>query len=1149
MRTGAALAAEDSWATPFSNAMTLLMLAGAVVLFYVGVSDARARWFLNWLSNNLKVPAFFWGLLGLLGLTATTTATVLKARELFLAYRNPEPAGDQSGTIVLLIFLVGAVLASTKTLSNARRMYAAGAAARADRLRVLNPLSKLRTSEKLSSPSGRYLAFVFSLFMSAPLWLGTVAVYRLSEPAGSNVLLHCLSTSLLGLWLCGYARTSRSLTSPASMLVGIGLRVIGTAGCVLGLSLWTSSLLLFLFKEHAPDWWIYGFYGPVGMVLAGHVYHAGQDVLRYSRRHLTKIIRDPDDLDGESFVLYLRPFPNDALQASPQRMPWRGMMPLAGLFVTGRSEEERVAAALKKQVGPLVAVGEPGETLPYVGASRLYLPLHDWQDPVRKLMAQARMVVLSLGPGEGTMWELREALRTLPPERLVLLAPMGRDEYEEFRLRVQADLEEHDVRVRPRSRAATHVPVLPESTSRGSMPSVVQGAIYFSPTWTAEYVNLEDFALVSSAFFDRLPRALKAGLRPAVQQLAAHEFDPDRPADNPDTPDTPDAPDAPDAPASRERALVADARYQRAGIAAAAVLNIVCLAVALAYVPESGGRSSGEDDSKSPRTTGFNDATHQVVNKSSARGGTLKFVGTSDADSWDPQRTDYSFVRDFMRFYTRQLVTYRSAPGAKGHDLIPDLATSRARITNGGRTYTYRLKSGIAWEDGKPITSRDIKYGIERIWGKNGVPGGSTYLQEVLDPNHLYQGPYEDSGKQGLKSIETPDDRTIVFRLPQPNGAFEQMLAMPAGSPVRKDKDSKAAYGRRPFSSGPYKWRSYRPGKSLTLIRNDAWKRSTDRARTALPDKITLTMFTDSAKAERELLSGKYDLDVVGWGVGQNGYDAIIRRDRGATFDNPYNGYLNFAALVRSVKPFGNIHCRRAVIHGADLVAARDASATSLVADIATHMMPTVVPGSDPAYDPFGIARNRGKPDTVKARSELEKCGNPNGFKTTIAAAAGNDEETAIARSLQTSLGKIGIRAEIDTYEGAWAATVGDPGVVRKRNYGIIVSGWAPDLPSAQGVLPRLVHSKYILPTGNFNYSTLKDPALDKRLDAAAAEADPHKSAADYEAINKMISEHAVFLPVTLEKVVRWRNPRLTNVHTTDSFNGLYDYASLGVTS
>jgi hypothetical protein len=535
-RTGIAevvLAADNGWAAPFSDAIALLMLAGAAVFFYMGISQARARWFLRWLADNLRGPAVFWGLLGLLSMAATVTATVLQAREVFLEFRKPAPSQDVWLHALLLIFLVGSVFAAWKTLTNARRMYAAGAAPRADRLRVLNPLSTLRTAEKLSSPSGRYLVFIFSLFVTAKFWLGSIGVYLQSEPAGSNVFPHIASMSLFALALCAYARSSRRLTSAASTLTGISLRIIGTAGCILALSLWTSSLLLFIFKAHAPEWWIYGYYGPLGMVLAGRAYDAGQDVLRFSRRHLTKIIRDPAQLDRESFGLYLRSFPKDALQATPQRLPLRGLMPLVRLFVTGRSEEEQIAAALKRSVGPLIAVGTPGEVLPYVGASRMYLPLDDWQGPVRRLLAQARMVVLSLGPSEGTMWELREAMRTVPPERLVLLVPMARDEYEEFRLHAEVDFEDHDVRVRPRGSTETLVPVLPRSTSRGTMQSVVQGLIYFSPEWTAEYVNLEDLALASSVFFDRLPWALKAGLRPVVRQLAAYEFDPDHPTDVP----------------------------------------------------------------------------------------------------------------------------------------------------------------------------------------------------------------------------------------------------------------------------------------------------------------------------------------------------------------------------------------------------------------------------------------------------------------------------------------------------------------------------------------------------------------------------------------------------------------------------------------
>jgi hypothetical protein len=548
---GMIFARADSWGRTYSYVMGVLQFGGAAVFAYIGLSNGRARRLLYWSSKDLRASALFWGLTGLLSFTASSTVTVVLARELFL--ENRKPTGVQPLHVLLLTLGIGAVLASWQTLTNARRMRAAARAAPCkERLSVLNPLSKLRTAEHLSSPSVRFLVFVLTLFITVKFWLGDVGMWVSSRPAGSNVLAHMLGMTLLGLGLCGYVYTSRTPTSAASFATGIYLRVIGMAGCIIAASLWASCFLLLAFKQNfAPGWWwIYKGYSPAGMLLAGYVYHAGQDVLRFSRRHLTKIIRDPARLDGESFVLYLRPFRNDALQESPQRVAWRGLMPLYGLFVTGRSEEERIAAALKKRVGPLIAVGRPGEILPYVGASRLYLPLDDWQEPVRKLIARARLVVLTLGPGKGTMWELREALRTLPPERLILLVPMGQDEYEEFRLRMEADLKEHDVRVRARGRTRAHVPTLPRSTSGGNKASVVQGMIYFTPSWTAEYVNLNDFSFMSAAFFDLLPedrtehtmkgnimpgiffdwlpRALKAGLRPAIQQLAAYESDPDR---------------------------------------------------------------------------------------------------------------------------------------------------------------------------------------------------------------------------------------------------------------------------------------------------------------------------------------------------------------------------------------------------------------------------------------------------------------------------------------------------------------------------------------------------------------------------------------------------------------------------------------------
>jgi peptide/nickel transport system substrate-binding protein len=104
--------------------------------------------------------------------------------------------------------------------------------------------------------------------------------------------------------------------------------------------------------------------------------------------------------------------------------------------------------------------------------------------------------------------------------------------------------------------------------------------------------------------------------------------------------------------------------------------------------------------------------------------------------------------------------------------------------------------TAITWEDGKPITSKDIKYGIERVWAQDVAVRRPDLPDRVLDPRARVQGPVQGQvpDKLGLKAIETPDDKTIVFHLPKPNSDFPTCSRCPA-SPVRQDKDTGRKYG------------------------------------------------------------------------------------------------------------------------------------------------------------------------------------------------------------------------------------------------------------------------------------------------------------------------------------------------------------------
>ncbi|NMO52866.1 ABC transporter substrate-binding protein [Actinoplanes sp. TBRC 11911] len=550
-----------------------------------------------------------------------------------------------------------------------------------------------------------------------------------------------------------------------------------------------------------------------------------------------------------------------------------------------------------------------------------------------------------------------------------------------------------------------------------------------------------------------------------------------------------------------------------------------------------------QDDTKRGETpSGFNAALTTVVNPSAARGGTLNLWSAQDADSWDPARGYLSLVWNMNRLYTRKLVDYAGPAGPDGGKLVPDLAAAEPRISADKRTYTFTLRDGLKWDDGSPITTRDIKYGIERSWATKVITGGPYYLPHILDNGQHYPGPYEDRdpARLGLRSVRTPDDKTITFSLAAPDPDFLYLLAMPAAGPVPRARDTGARYGARPASSGPYMFDDIRPGRSARLVRNPRWDPATDPIRKALPDAVDFTVTTNQDDLDRRLLAGTVDLDIGGLGVQAAARSRVLADPRLMSHaDAVAGGYLWFAALVPAVAPFGDIACRRAVMYAADLASIQAARGGPFAGTIATSMLPSGTPVPEPDYDPY--QHKQGKPRIDLALRELRSCGKPNGFGTTIAVLT-DAGAVRVAEALQAALKKVNINAKIDRYALAEDSSQGgSPNMVREKGYGIIISSFAPDYPTGGGLLEPLANGDAIQQNGNTNRAEINDPSINELFDAAATASDP---ASLYRRINHKVMEGAYYLPFTLDVALTYRNPRLTNVHVQA---GAIDIQALGV--
>jgi hypothetical protein len=120
-------------------------------------------------------------------------------------------------------------------------------------------------------------------------------------------------------------------------------------------------------------------------------------------------------------ILYLRSFQDDA--SGLRRSFFRTLALWFNPMMALRSSHEEQLAAMLRKAGPVVAIGDPQEEVPELGAFRLYVSHNDWQQTVLDLMNRSQLVVWRPGHTEGVWWELENLIRQCPPERIVVYLP------------------------------------------------------------------------------------------------------------------------------------------------------------------------------------------------------------------------------------------------------------------------------------------------------------------------------------------------------------------------------------------------------------------------------------------------------------------------------------------------------------------------------------------------------------------------------------------------------------------------------------------------------------------------------------------------------------------------------------------------------
>jgi peptide/nickel transport system substrate-binding protein len=577
--------------------------------------------------------------------------------------------------------------------------------------------------------------------------------------------------------------------------------------------------------------------------------------------------------------------------------------------------------------------------------------------------------------------------------------------------------------------------------------------------------------------------------------------------------------------------------WPRRRIVVAGVVVLLVVVLAVSCLGGAGGRADVPVVEGEP-----NAAVTGVRAPSDESGGTLRVV-TASVDSLDPQRSYLPGVWNLMRLYTRTLVTYAARPGASG-DLVPDLATDLGTTPDGGRTWTFTLREGVTFETGRPITSRDVKYGIERSFASDVVLGGPTYVVDRLDdPANPYAGPYQDEApdKLGLGAIQTPDDRTITFTLREPNPDFPYVMALPSSSPVPVEADTGAGYGADPVSSGPYAITSVDAQTGIVLDRNPSWDPATDDVRTALPDRVVVRTGMTGLERDQALLAGSADVDLSGTGVQPATTARMTEEDHPLRdrVDDVTTGAVRLLALPTTVAPMDQPPCRAAVAAAVNRFEVQEALGGAGDAVRTSQLWPRGLPGGPDEPDP--------KPDLDAARAALAECGHPDGF-TTVLAVPDVPSSVAIAEELATQLDEVGIEVEVRPLAAAgfYATDVGNPDSVRSNGFGMVLATWTADFPTPGSFLVPLVDGRRIRGVGNINYAHLNDPAIIGLVDAARAAGDAETARGAWQDVAAAARDSAAYVPLVETRVQLLAGQRLRNGLVMQPY-GSYDLATAGV--
>ncbi|HEY8448936.1 MAG TPA: ABC transporter substrate-binding protein, partial [Bacillota bacterium] len=407
-------------------------------------------------------------------------------------------------------------------------------------------------------------------------------------------------------------------------------------------------------------------------------------------------------------------------------------------------------------------------------------------------------------------------------------------------------------------------------------------------------------------------------------------------------------------------------------------------------------------------------------------------------------------------------------------------------ISADGHVYTFKLRPGVRFHDGAPLTADDVVFSLRRLldpqvasprrWVLSALEGADAFAAGVVDE---------------LTGIEAVDPRTVRLTLARPGAPLLMLLATPAAFIVPQH-DAPRDSGWRPVGTGPFRLAGSGPDGSLKLTAFDAYY-----AGRPYLDEVHLRLLPDAEARLEAFLDGELTVLKLTAGQAQHlreelGWGGPLQRS-----DPPAVYYL---ALNNQKPPLTDPLVRRAIYHAIDRRSLLDEILGPDGYMLANGSIPPGLPGHD--------AQAAGLPyDPGEARRLLVRAGWAQGFELDLVAST-SELSQALARGIVEMLAEVGIRGTVRTLSDAdfYAATG------RDGQAGAFMLSWWGDYPDAENFLYPLFHSQLWGAGGN--RAKFGSPEIDRLLEELHRASDDVERPALYRRVEAAVFEQVPWVPL-----------------------------------